>query len=163
MTCGSTVKLSHEMTQFRLHSHKVAYGTGSRQQSVTLMQRTDDPNSYWTVLPPLNGPCPQGTRLKAGRVVRLRHVATGHLLHSHAFPSPLSNNQEVSAYEGESNTADHWAVVLPAGHEYWMREQPVALKHVDTGKVWLGGLGYLFVFFGVFFISRPAVYASRPL
>lgn len=135
VTCGSTIKLAHEATQFRLHSHKVAYGTGSHQQSVTLMSRTDDPNSLWTVLPPLNGNCARGTRLKSGRVIRLKHAATGALLHSHEFTSPLSGNQEVSAYEGESNTADHWTVVLNTGSEYWEREQSVTLKHVDTGKV----------------------------
>ena len=32
VTCGSAVKLAHVPTEFRLHSHKVAYGTGSKQQ-----------------------------------------------------------------------------------------------------------------------------------
>jgi hypothetical protein len=32
VTCGSSLKLSHIGSDFRLHSHKVQYGTGSKQQ-----------------------------------------------------------------------------------------------------------------------------------
>jgi hypothetical protein len=35
VTCGSMIKLRHLATSFRLHSHQVAYGSGSGQQSVT--------------------------------------------------------------------------------------------------------------------------------
>jgi dolichyl-phosphate-mannose--protein O-mannosyl transferase len=145
------VKLAHEATAFRLHSHKVAYGSGSKQQSVTLQQRVDDHNSLWTVLAPLNGQCVRGARIKSGKTIRLKHAATGALLHSHNFASPLSGNQEVSAYEGESNADDHW-IVYPNDGEYWMREQSVVFKHAVTGKVrgrWLGWfmVGVVFGFF----------------
>lgn len=56
---------------------------------------------------------------------------------SHAeFNSPLSNNQEVSAFGSldESNTADNWQVVLDEKDGLWTREQSVRLKHVDTGN-----------------------------
>jgi len=49
VTCGSTIKLVHEESRFRLHSHEVNYGTGSGQQSVTAHGSKDDPNSYWLV------------------------------------------------------------------------------------------------------------------
>lgn len=39
--------------------------------------------------------CFQGTPLKSGTAVRLQHVATRRWLHSHHFPSPLSQNLEV--------------------------------------------------------------------
>jgi dolichyl-phosphate-mannose--protein O-mannosyl transferase len=32
VTCGSYVKLTHEPTQFKLHSHKINYASGSEQQ-----------------------------------------------------------------------------------------------------------------------------------
>ncbi|KAI3686347.1 hypothetical protein L1987_80022 [Smallanthus sonchifolius] len=35
ITYGSVIKLMHEKTKFRLHSHDVPYGSGSGQQSVT--------------------------------------------------------------------------------------------------------------------------------
>jgi hypothetical protein len=37
----------------------------------------------------------QGTPIKGGALVRLQHVATRKWLHSHKFPSPMSNQQEV--------------------------------------------------------------------
>lgn len=49
VTCGSTIKLQHSSTKFRLHSHDVAYGRGSQQQSVTTFPTGDDGNSLWGV------------------------------------------------------------------------------------------------------------------
>jgi len=36
--------------------------------------------------------------VKCGNIIRLQHLATSKNLHSHNFASPLSGNQEVSAY-----------------------------------------------------------------
>lgn len=36
--------------------------------------------------------------VKCGNIIRLQHLATSKNLHSHHFASPLSGNQEVSAY-----------------------------------------------------------------
>jgi dolichyl-phosphate-mannose--protein O-mannosyl transferase len=47
VTYGSVVKLMHEKTKHRLHSHDVSYGSGSGQQSVTGFPEGDDSNSYW--------------------------------------------------------------------------------------------------------------------
>ncbi|ONK60439.1 uncharacterized protein A4U43_C08F18470, partial [Asparagus officinalis] len=47
VTYGSLIKLMHEKTKFRLHSHDVPYGSGSGQQSVTGFPDVDDANSYW--------------------------------------------------------------------------------------------------------------------
>lgn len=49
MTCGSVIKLQHSQTGHLLHSHDIAYGSGSGQQSVTGFQGGDDSNSYWVV------------------------------------------------------------------------------------------------------------------
>lgn len=43
--------------------------------------------------------------IACGTTIRLEHLATGKNLHSHHFPSPLSNNQEVSAF-GENGEGD---------------------------------------------------------
>jgi len=137
VTCGSVVKLQHLGTGADLHSHEVAYGSGSGQQSVTAMADPEDANSFWAVRAPLVRPrwpgplclpacsraallpfrrqrtgarasapltstarpaqgeeCPQGTALKSGARVRLQHVNTRAWLHSHHFPSPLTQNQE---------------------------------------------------------------------
>lgn len=50
ITYGSVIKLMHEKTRFRLHSHEVPYGSGSGQQSVTGFPNVDDANSYWVGL-----------------------------------------------------------------------------------------------------------------
>lgn len=47
MTYGSVIKLMHDKTKYRLHSHDVPYGTGSGQQSVTGFPGGEDSNSYW--------------------------------------------------------------------------------------------------------------------
>lgn len=47
VTYGTVLKLMHEKTKFRLHSHDVPYGSGSGQQSVTGFPSVDDSNSYW--------------------------------------------------------------------------------------------------------------------
>lgn len=49
VTCGSSIKLVHEQTRFRLHSHEIAYGGGSGQQSITAHGSRSDRNSYWLV------------------------------------------------------------------------------------------------------------------
>lgn len=49
VTFGSVIKLRHKSTGAYLHSHKVAWGSGSKQQSVTAMAADDDRNSYWVV------------------------------------------------------------------------------------------------------------------
>ena len=47
---GSSIKLAHDATGHYLHSHDIAYGSGSGQQSVTAFPKSDDPNSLFTVL-----------------------------------------------------------------------------------------------------------------
>jgi hypothetical protein len=47
VTYGSLIKLQHERTKYRLHSHEVPYGSGSGQQSVTAFPGVEDGNSYW--------------------------------------------------------------------------------------------------------------------
>ena len=53
ITYGSVIKLMHERTKFRLHSHDVPYGSGSGQQSVTSFPNVDDANSYWVRVSPV--------------------------------------------------------------------------------------------------------------
>ncbi|BES89829.1 Stromal cell-derived factor [Nesidiocoris tenuis] len=133
VTCGSVLKLINVDHGVRLHSHEVKYGTGSGQQSVTATQRQEDVNSHWLIKGTTKKPCPRGQALKCGDVIRLHHVSTSKNLHSHYFPSPLSeSNQEVSAYgiDGEGDSGDHWMVVCEG--EYWERDEEVMLKHVDT-------------------------------
>lgn len=67
--------------------------SGSGQQSVTGVEASDDANSYWRIRGGSEGGCPRGLPVRCGQAVRLTHVLTGKNLHTHHFPSPLSNNQ----------------------------------------------------------------------
>ncbi|KAJ9507700.1 hypothetical protein QJQ45_019127 [Haematococcus lacustris] len=139
VTCGSTVKLMHVATGFRLHSHEVAYSRGSQQQSVTAYPTADDGNSLWSITGTLDTPCLPGSSIKKGSKLRLQHVGTRKWLHSHHFQSPLSAQMEVSAFgsDNESDTGDVWTVEWDGKHKTWKQDIKVMLKHQDTG-------GYLF-------------------
>ena len=129
VTFGSWVKLAHKATGYRLHSHDITYGTGSRQQSVTGFPHGDDSNSLFRVTCQIGQVCRSGTSVQCGDVIRLQHQNTKKYLHSHSnIASPLSNNQEVSAHD-RSDTNDYWKVVCDG---VWKREEPVYLGSFDS-------------------------------
>jgi dolichyl-phosphate-mannose--protein O-mannosyl transferase len=140
VTCGSAIKLLNNNYKARLHSHDIKYGSGSGQQSVTGTDEQDDTQSYWTVKGPTTGQCKRGELIACGSNVRLVHMSTGKNLHSHLFKSPLSNQQEISAFgdKGEGDTGDNWTIVC--NDENWLRSENIRLKHVDTEK-WLSVSG----------------------
>ncbi|KAE8634721.1 hypothetical protein XENTR_v10002412 [Xenopus tropicalis] len=131
VTCGSVVKLLNSRHNVRLHSHDVKYGSGSGQQSVTGVEASDDANSYWRIRGKTDADCSRGEPIKCGQAVRLTHVNTGKNLHTHHFPSPLSNNQ-VSAFgdNGEGDDLDAWMV--QCSDTLWEREESVRFKHIGT-------------------------------
>jgi len=144
VTCGSVIKLVNTYYDIRLHSHDVKYGSGSGQQSVTGVETKTDVNSHWAIMGKSpKSPCQRGEVVKCGQEVRLQHQSTKRNLHSHHFSSPLSNQQEVSAFgeEGDGDTGDVWKVVCSG--DAWARSEPVGLKHVDT-SVFLAGSGRTF-------------------
>ncbi|XP_069581122.1 stromal cell-derived factor 2-like protein 1 [Brachyistius frenatus] len=132
VTCGSLVKLLNTRHNVRLHSHDVKYGSGSGQQSVTGVESADDANSYWQIRGRSNLPCQRGVAIMCGQTIRITHMKTGRNLHTHHFSSPLSNNQEVSAFgeQGEGDDLDVWAVQCDGVH--WERDEAVRFKHVGT-------------------------------
>ncbi|GCB62537.1 stromal cell-derived factor 2-like [Scyliorhinus torazame] len=132
VTCGSVIKLLNTLHNVRLHSHDVKYGSGSGQQSVTGVTEADDSNSYWRIRGKSDIVCERGNVVKCGDTIRLTHINTGRNLHSHHFTSPLSGNQEVSAFgeEGEGDSLDNWTVVCSG--TYWERLNPVRFKHTST-------------------------------
>ncbi|XP_074286065.1 stromal cell-derived factor 2-like protein [Silene latifolia] len=135
VTYGSVIKLMHERTKFRLHSHDVPYGSGSGQQSVTGFPNVDDANSYWVVKHVPDTSSKQGDTIKKGAIVRLQHMKTRKWLHSHLHASPISGNLEVSCFGGENNsdTGDYWKLEIEGKGNIWRQDQKVRLQHVDTG------------------------------
>ncbi|XP_050542667.1 stromal cell-derived factor 2 [Daktulosphaira vitifoliae] len=133
VTCGTVAKLYNTDLKVRLHSHDVKYGAGSGQQSVTGTELSEDINSHWEIKGPTNKICKRGEPIRCGNMIRLTHLTTKKNLHSHLFSSPLSGNQEVSAYgnQGEGDSGDHWFV--DCSGDFWERDDDVQLRHVDTG------------------------------
>ncbi|CAH9092073.1 unnamed protein product [Cuscuta epithymum] len=135
ITYGSTIKLMHEKTKVRLHSHDVPYGSGSGQQSVTGFPSVDDANSYWVVKPDPDSSAKQGDAIKTGSIIRLQHMRTRRWLHSHLHASPISGNMEVSCYgdDNKSDTGDFWRLEIEGSGKTWRQDQKVRFHHVDTG------------------------------
>lgn len=133
ITYGSAIKLMHERTKFRLHSHDVPYGSGSGQQSVTGFPGVDDANSYWAVRS--TDSSKQGDPIKSGSIIRLQHMKTRRWLHSHLHASPISGNMEVSCFgdDNESDTGDYWRLEIEGSGKTWRQDQRVRLQHLDTG------------------------------
>ncbi|XP_061608774.1 stromal cell-derived factor 2 isoform X1 [Phyllopteryx taeniolatus] len=104
----------------------------SGQQSVTGVTSVEDSNSYWSVRGTRDAACLRGNAVKCGQNIRLTHVNTGRNLHSHYFSSPLSSNQEVSAFgeEGEGDHLDEWTV--ECGGAVWKRAEAVRFRHKAT-------------------------------
>nr|CAD2193629.1 unnamed protein product [Meloidogyne enterolobii] len=136
ITCGTVLKLQNAADNIRLHSHEIKYGSGSGQQSVTGMTHSDDVNSHWQILGPVNQHCKRGTPIKCDDIIRLMHLQTRCFLHSHDFEAPLSKgNNEISCFgkEGEStDTGDHYKVVCAS--DVWIEDEQVRFKHVETGN-----------------------------
>ncbi|XP_021717105.1 stromal cell-derived factor 2-like protein [Chenopodium quinoa] len=135
VTYGSVIKLMHDRTKFRLHSHDVPYGSGSGQQSVTAFPNVDDSNSYWVVKPVPDTSAKQGDTITTGTIIRLQHMKTRKWLHSHLHASPISGNLEVSCYGGDSvsDTGDFWKLEIEGKGKIWKQDQKIRLHHVDTG------------------------------
>eukprot|EP00040_Diaphanoeca_grandis_P002645 m.22334 g.22334 ORF g.22334 m.22334 type:complete len:228 (+) comp13775_c1_seq1:17-700(+) len=149
VTCGSSLKLAHVKTGARLHSHEVKYGSGghsSGQNSVTGMMTQIDSNSLWKVVSPstAQGDCPSGAPIRCGKPIRLQHVTSGCMLHSHAqFKSPLTKSQEVSGLgcpsspnhgNGDIDPGDDWILHCSHSSDFWMRDDQVALQHAQTSR-----------------------------
>ncbi|CAI5701998.1 hypothetical protein KXD40_000330 [Peronospora effusa] len=147
VTCGSSIKLVHETSRYRLHSHEVAYGTGSGQQSVTTHMARNDVSSYWLVKEGDSEPvCQVGKPIECGATIRLEHMQTRRNLHSHMFKAPLSTkNLEVSAFgvAGEGDRLDSWIVECQENEQcsadgeceddgLWKRGEIVRFRHQST-------------------------------
>ena len=125
VTCKSVIKLQHQVTGARLHSHEIPYGTGSGQQSVTGNLSPGDPNSLFIVGPANDKNCARGDPIPCGSVITLTHSATKTKLHSHEYRSPLSRNQEVSS--STANDAND-NFILACSTTSWKRGEPVTLR-----------------------------------
>mmetsp|Transcript_13104 Transcript_13104/g.37860 ORF Transcript_13104/g.37860 Transcript_13104/m.37860 type:complete len:222 (+) Transcript_13104:80-745(+) len=149
VTCGSVVKLTHvesgvkTKNQYFLNSETKNLGTGSGQQIVTANADPTSTDTLWWIRaanderPDHKSACKEGPaeHIACGSAIRLTHLNTMRNLHSHGVSSPLSRQQEVTAYgagDGKGDGGDDWLLVCDT--IYWKREQQVQFQHIDTGK-----------------------------
>mmetsp|Transcript_22518 Transcript_22518/g.55750 ORF Transcript_22518/g.55750 Transcript_22518/m.55750 type:complete len:251 (+) Transcript_22518:81-833(+) len=155
VTCGSAIKLSHYESKAQtrqehfLNSEGKNLGSGSGQQIVTAVTNPTTTNTLWWIRQP-NDPesrineisaCKSGKpaeKIQCGSILRLTHLNSMRNLHSHDVRSPLSRQQEVSAYgqgDGMGDNGDDWKLICNSGH--WKREEMFQLQHLDS-KRYLG-------------------------
>ncbi|OMJ21721.1 Dolichyl-phosphate-mannose-protein mannosyltransferase 1 [Smittium culicis] len=126
---GSKIRVIHDSSSAGfLHSHSSKYESGSKQQQVTLYGHRDN-NNYWVIERTLkflkknqnNTAIPSLEKIKDGDEVRLRHVNTKRLLHSHDVRAPVTNKDyvnEVSGYGADNfpgDDNDDWIVRIMSG------------------------------------------------
>ena len=131
---GRIFKMGHVLTANTLHSHPFNYGQPgtSGQQQVTAYSGYDD-NDLWRVLGP-NGQPRSGQPVQHGEMLRLEHVLTGRMLHSHpGFPSPVTGQQEVTCFNTNAVNAsnDNWRIEIEGGGA-WELGKRVKLIHGNT-------------------------------
>ncbi|AGO12747.1 AaceriADR279Cp [[Ashbya] aceris (nom. inval.)] len=147
---GSTVTMRHIGTMGGyLHSHNHMYQGGSEQQQVTLYPHLDQNNHWYIEYYNASNTVPTTFEgLADGTKIRLKHVLTGHRLHSHDHKPPVSVSsdwqKEVSGYgfpdfEGDAN--DDWVVEIDkdksapgeARERVRALETKFRLRHAMTG------------------------------
>jgi dolichyl-phosphate-mannose--protein O-mannosyl transferase len=133
-------------SKFYLNSEEKTLNSqnGSRQQIVTFISDGSSHNTLWLIRPashdsdveyPEEGSCQLAEPIKCFATVRLTHLQTYKNLHSHHFSSPLSQQQEVSAFgegDGKGDGGDNWRVECKG--TYWKRNEQVRFYHIDTQK-----------------------------
>jgi dolichyl-phosphate-mannose--protein O-mannosyl transferase len=71
------------------------------------VQVDDDSNSLWIIKEQMGKPpCETGTPIMCGQLIRLEHVNTGKNLHSHYYPSFITDSQEASCFGDDDGNGD---------------------------------------------------------
>jgi hypothetical protein len=107
------------------------------------------------------GLCHCRSPIPCGGLVRLQHLNTKKFLHSHLHSSPLSQNQEVSAFD-EQNRDDNWKIeCLDGQNKEWMREARVRIVHAETLKYLHASGKQVFRYYKVSILSDMALTLCR--
>jgi hypothetical protein len=143
---GAQVLLKHSATGVFLKSvPKVYTHPKSSGQQIVGGEGVADDYCVWLVKGPhaTGNNFPIGKEVRHGDRIRLEHVRTGRNLHSHSAPSPLTSQQEVTAYgaAGNGDSNDDWVVDLGA-HGTWELGSSVCLLWCTTNFALHSHKGY---------------------
>lgn len=136
---GMRVRLRHDASRAYLKSVAKDYChiNGSMQQIVGADALVTN-DTIWIVkgADSLGENYPRGLAIRHGDLIRLEHELTRKNLHSHSKPSPLTNQQEVTAYgiAGTGDGNDDWVIDLGELGE-WQFGKPMRLDFRGTGMV----------------------------
>uniref|UniRef100_A0A7S1BUQ8 MIR domain-containing protein n=2 Tax=Corethron hystrix TaxID=216773 RepID=A0A7S1BUQ8_9STRA len=133
LTFGSAIRVSHAASGgYELETGAINFGSGSGQQAVTFTPRGE--GALWLIKGPYGEPTISSgsAPVECGAQIRLEHLSSKKNLHTHNFRSPLTGNQEVSAYgeDGEGDANDNWYVLCDG--KYWVKGAHFTLKNVVT-------------------------------
>lgn len=125
-----------------LHSHVQAFPTGSQQQQVTCYHYKDE-NNMWNVLPNWDEPrldlnSPEIRYLTDKSTIRLQHVPTTRMLHSHAVSAPVSKlENEVSCYGNDTigDVNDHWILHIAEDVKHGLKKDGKDVVHSLTTRM----------------------------
>jgi dolichyl-phosphate-mannose--protein O-mannosyl transferase len=92
----------------------MGWGSGSHMQIVTGVAHKDDYDSLWLIKESHNNKIIEtGIPVKCDDIIRLEHINTRKNLHSHTFPSWITDSQEVCAFgdNGNGDINDNWKII----------------------------------------------------
>jgi dolichyl-phosphate-mannose--protein O-mannosyl transferase len=139
ITCGSALRIQNEITKYYLASFNMNWSTGSHLQIITAIGDDNSNDNLFIIKEGETYPsCRSGEPILCNSVIRLEHVVTGKNLHSHVFPSMLSNSQEACGFgeNGDGDVNDNFRIIcykqtnntIIKGNTYFF------LQHVPTEK-----------------------------
>jgi len=116
----------------------MTWGSGSGMQIIASTKKDDDYDSLF-IIKEGHGieSCSTGTPIKCGSIIRLEHVNTGKNLHSHEYPSFVTESQEVCGFgeNGYGDPNDNWEIQCYNSKEPNLKgETQFFLLHVPTRK-----------------------------
>lgn len=139
VTYGSVIQLVNKQHGRKLFAPSgLSWGTGSGQQAVTADKVSYDSGALWLVKEGTGHAAQQisaGQVIKCKSIIRLENIDIEKNLHAHLVRSPVSSQNEVSAYgEGDfGDTGDNFEVDCIEDKVTWHRQKPIRLRHVDIG------------------------------
>jgi len=139
ITCGSALRIQNDITKYYLASFNMNWSTGSHLQIITAIGDDNSNDNLFIIKEGETYPsCRSGEPISCNSVIRLEHVVTGKNLHSHVFPSMLSNSQEACGFgeNGDGDVNDNFRIIcykqtnntIIKGNTYFF------LQHVPTEK-----------------------------
>jgi len=140
------IRLKHFATSMLLSSPSQSYcHPGSSGQQMVVGSAHKNTETVWLVKGKHGSgdSYPAGEAVKHGDLIRLEHISSRKNLHSHNAPSPLTKQQEVTAFGavGTGDENDDWQLDLENPGD-WRLGSQIRLIHKNTIKALHSHAGY---------------------